>query len=187
MEEKSLEEQIKIKAQKSRGVARYMSSTQELVENQILKAQEKGAFDQLEGAGKPLHFEDNPYENPEWRMVIKILKDNNCAPYWIELGKEIDADLVKFRNNVENFRKYTRIFYGGKYNKMALERFEKKKASLFFEERNRLKAVRKKILDYNLICPSFQMGRPHLNVDDEMYKVILAMEQLIEELTSGKP
>lgn len=186
MEEKSLEEQIKIKAQSARKLARYMSSTQELVENQILKAQEKGAFENLEGAGKPLHFEDNPYENPEWRMVIKILKDNDCAPYWIELGKEIDADLEKFHRNIESFQKYTRIFYGQKRNKMAVERFEKKKASLFFEERIRLNAVRKKILDYNLVCPSFQMGRPNLNVDDEMYKVISAVEKLIEDLISSQ-
>jgi DnaJ family protein C protein 28 len=90
--DKSIEEEIKLKAQKSRKLARYMSSTQDLVENQIRKAMENGEFDNLAGTGKPLRFEENPYEPPELRMIHKILKDNDFAPYWIELGKEIDQD-----------------------------------------------------------------------------------------------
>ena len=48
----SLEEEIKIKAGKARRLARYMSSTEDLVEQQILQAQERGEFDNLSGAGK---------------------------------------------------------------------------------------------------------------------------------------
>jgi DnaJ family protein C protein 28 len=47
--DKSIEEEIKLKAQKSRKLARYMSSTQDLVENQIRKAMENGEFDNLAG------------------------------------------------------------------------------------------------------------------------------------------
>jgi DnaJ family protein C protein 28 len=39
MADKSVDEEIKIKAQQARRLARYMSSTEDLVENQILKAQ----------------------------------------------------------------------------------------------------------------------------------------------------
>lgn len=69
-----MEEQVKIKAQQNRKLARYMSSTADLVENQIMKAQERGEFENLTGQGKPLRFEENPYEAPELRMIFKILK-----------------------------------------------------------------------------------------------------------------
>jgi DnaJ family protein C protein 28 len=53
MAEKSLEEEIKIGAQKARKLARYMSSTEDLVESQIQKAMQRGDFDNLAG-GKVL-------------------------------------------------------------------------------------------------------------------------------------
>ncbi|MCX5781036.1 MAG: DUF1992 domain-containing protein [Firmicutes bacterium] len=77
MSERSIEEEIKIKAQQNKKIARYMSSTEELVENQIQKARERGDFDNLEGIGKPLDLSENPYEPPEMRMVMKILKNSD--------------------------------------------------------------------------------------------------------------
>ena len=51
MSEKSIEEQIKTKAQKARKLAQYMSSTEDLVENQILKAPEEGKITNPARAG----------------------------------------------------------------------------------------------------------------------------------------
>ncbi|NLB89196.1 MAG: DUF1992 domain-containing protein, partial [Syntrophomonadaceae bacterium] len=124
MNNKTIQEEIMIKAAQARKLAKYMSSTQDLVEEQIQKAFQRGDFDNLEGAGKPLNLYENPYEPPELRMVFKILKDNNFAPYWIELGKEIDADLDKFEKEVEHFKKYTRIFVSEKHNQKSIKRFE---------------------------------------------------------------
>ncbi len=182
MAEKSLEEEIKIQAQKSKKLARYMSSTEDLVENQIRQAMEKGEFENLEGAGKPLHFDENPYEPPEVRMIHKILKDNDFAPYWIELGKEIDRDWEKLQNDVEYFKRYTSIMLSSKREKMALDRYDSKKAYFFSEKRRELEKISKKIIDYNLHCPTYRMGRANLLVDDEMYKIIISLESLIEEM-----
>lgn len=182
MAEKSLDEEIKIAAQKARKLARYMSSTEDLVESQIEKARQRGDFDNLKGAGKPVILEENPFEPAEMRMAFKILKDNDFAPYWIELGKEIDNDLTRFWNEVEHFKQYTSIFYQDKHHASALERYEKKKAHFYFEQRQVLEKINKKILDYNLHCPTFRLGRGSLGVDDEMYKVITQIEKLIEEL-----
>ena len=182
MAEKSLEEEIKIQAQKSKKLARYMSSTQDLVENQIRQAMEKGEFDNLEGAGKPLHFEENPYEPPEIRMIHKILKDNDFAPYWIELGKEIDRDWDKILKEIDYFKRYTSMMMSSKRDKAALNRYEGKKAYFFSERRRDLEKISKKIIDYNLHCPTFRMGRANLLVEDEMFKIIIAVETLIESL-----
>jgi hypothetical protein len=181
MSEKSLEEEIKIKAQENRKLARYMSSTQDLVEEQIRKARERGEFDNLKGKGQPLDLAENPYEPPELRMAYKILKDNDFAPFWIELGKEIDADIDKFWKEVENFRRYTCMFLAEKHIGPSVKRFDSKKASFYFEQRLVLEKIDKKILNYNLHCPTFRMGRSNLNIDDEMFKVISIIEKEIEE------
>lgn len=185
MTEKSLEEEIKIAAQKARKLARYMSSTEDLVESQIEKARQRGDFDNLKGAGKPVNLEENPFEPAEMRMAYKILKDNDFAPYWIELGKEIDNDISKFWKEVEHFKQYTRIFYQDKHSQSARERFEKKKAQFYYEQRLVLEKVNKKILNYNLHCPTFRLGRGSLVVDDEMYQVIKQVEKLIDDLNES--
>lgn len=159
-----------------------MSSTAELVENQILKAQESGAFDNLSGLGKPLRFEDNPYEAPELRMIFKILKDNDCTPYWIQLGKDIEADLEKHRQEVERFKRYAVIFYGSKRNRQAFTRFNKRKESMYFEERLRLESIHKRIIDYNLMCPTFRLGRGNISVERMMLEVITNIEAYLELL-----
>lgn len=181
MGNKSIEEEVMIKAGEARKLAKYMSSTQDLVEEQIQKAFQRGDFDNLEGEGKPLNLYENPYEPPELRMVFKILKDNDFAPYWIELGKEIDAELDKFEKELDYFLKYTRIFVTQKHNQASIKRFEAKKARFYFESRLALERINKKIIDYNLHCPSFREGRTNIRVDDKMYEVITSVEKVIEE------
>ncbi len=181
MAEKSLEEEIMIKAQQNRKYAKYMSSTQELVEEQIRKAREKGGFDNLEGAGKPLDLTENPYEPPEMRMVIKILKNNDFAPYWIELGKEVDHRTEKLWKEVEQFQHYCIWFTREKHIPLTIKKFESKKNLFYMEKRRELETIKKKILDYNLHCPTFRLGRANIEVDDEMLKVITCIEQAIEE------
>ena len=181
MSDESLEEIIKKKAQESRKLARYMSSTQDLVEEQIRKAREKGAFDELEGAGKPLLLEENAYVPPELRMVYKILKDNNFAHYWIELGKEIDQDLQRIEDELVKLKQYCHIFWIEKPSTMARRRFQKKKDLFYFEKQLCLEKINKKIIDYNLHCPTFRMGRAGLLVDQEMKKLKAEVEKAIEE------
>lgn len=62
---------------------------EKIVEERILKAQRKGEFENLPGAGKPLMLEDNHYVAEELRLAYKILKNADCVPPEIELKKEI--------------------------------------------------------------------------------------------------
>lgn len=61
---------------------------EKLVEDKILDAQRKGAFDDLEGNGKPLKNDDINIR-PELKMAYKILKNAGCLPPELELKKEI--------------------------------------------------------------------------------------------------
>jgi hypothetical protein len=180
--DRSLEEEIKIKAQANRKLARYMSSTQDLVEEQIRKAREKGAFDHLEGEGKPLDLEENPYVPGELRMAFKILKDNDFAPYWIELGKDIDRSREHFTDDVERFKQYCKVFWREKRSRMARAAFERKKQHFYFEKGLELEKINQMILDYNLHCPTFRLGRDGIKPEEEMLKLRFEIENWIEDL-----
>ena len=55
-----------------------------IAERKIREAMEEGAFDHLEGTGKPLDLRENPFEDPSERMGHRLLKNNGFAPAWIE-------------------------------------------------------------------------------------------------------
>ncbi len=103
----------------------------DLVGTMIAKAMERGEFDNLEGAGKPLNLEENPFEPAELHMVHKILKDNGYAPYWIELGKEIDILRIKFHKDIDYFKRYTRIIFSEKRSSAAIRRYDLKKNDFY--------------------------------------------------------
>lgn len=66
-----------------------LSGFEKIIEQRIRKAQQDGAFNHLEGAGKPLVFEDDRHIPEELRLAYKILKNADCVPPEIELKKEI--------------------------------------------------------------------------------------------------
>ena len=66
-----------------------MDFFQLVAENRILEALEAGLFDNLQGKGLPLKFEDESHIPPELRMAYKILKNADCLPPELELRKEV--------------------------------------------------------------------------------------------------
>jgi hypothetical protein len=67
----------------------YMSGLQDIIEQKIKEAQEKGEFDNLPGKGKPLNLEDDSRVPEDLRLAYKILKNADCLPPELELKKEI--------------------------------------------------------------------------------------------------
>ena len=60
-----------------------------LIEERIHRAQQKGEFEDLEGTGKPLIFENDGQVAGELRLAHKILKNADYLPPEIELKNEI--------------------------------------------------------------------------------------------------
>ena len=60
-----------------------------LIEERIHRAQQKGEFEDLEGTGKPLIFENDGQVAGELRLAYKILKNADYLPPEIELKNEI--------------------------------------------------------------------------------------------------
>ena len=56
-----------------------------LIEQIIERARAEGKFDNLEGRGRPLRLEENPYEDPNWRVAYRVLKNAGFRPDWLGL------------------------------------------------------------------------------------------------------
>jgi len=63
----------------------------ELAESRIREAMERGDFDELPGAGRPLSLEEDGFVPEEMRMAYKILKNAGYIPPEIELRRDINA------------------------------------------------------------------------------------------------
>ena len=62
-----------------------------MTEKALREAIEAGEFDDLPGKGKPIDLTENPFEDPDLRVVHKLLRNAGFAPAWIEERKDIDG------------------------------------------------------------------------------------------------
>ncbi len=60
-----------------------------IAERRILEAIENGEFENLEGQGKPIIFEDETWIPEDLRMAYRFLKNSNCIPPELEMRNEI--------------------------------------------------------------------------------------------------
>ncbi len=60
-----------------------------LAERRILEAIENGEFENLEGKGKPIIFEDETWLPEDLRMAYRFLKNAGCVPPELEMRNEV--------------------------------------------------------------------------------------------------
>ncbi len=77
------------------------------VDRMIREAQRRGDFDNLPGSGKPLDLEDNPFAG-EWQSAFRLAKNAGAAPLWVQLDKEISAELAELQAMRERTAGYLR-------------------------------------------------------------------------------
>jgi uncharacterized protein YukE len=118
-----------------------MSSVDEL----IRKAIEEGKFCNLPGEGKPLHLDENPWEDPGWRMAHHILQANGFTLPWIEQRQSIEKDLEQARSQlVQAWRRSKQPAMAGEERawQQALKNFEQQ-----------IVTINQQINRYNLAVP----------------------------------
>src|SRR5260370_33438278 len=71
-----------------------------IAERKIQEAMEEGAFERLEGTGRPISLDENPYEDPAQRMAHRLLRNNGFPPAWILQSKDLDSDIPWLRSSV---------------------------------------------------------------------------------------
>ena len=72
------------------------------VDRQLADIIGDGDISHLPGAGEKLDLNDNSNTPSEWRLAVKIMRDHNVAPEWIEAGKRLEAQEEKLRDQAES-------------------------------------------------------------------------------------
>lgn len=151
---------------------------QDYIEEIIQEATERGEFDNLAGAGKPLNLdkEDNPYAGDK-AAGYRVLKQSGYAPPEIELLKEIRRERARLE------QKHNRLRARGSYLRTrSVPPFESEKraynasvtkAVQDYDEQ--LRTLNKKILTFNLSVPS------------PLHVAILRTEELVRQFQESCP
>ncbi len=140
----------------------------DLVEDLLEEARARGDFDNLEGKGKPLRLDTNPYAGDR-ALGYSLLKNNNMAPPEIERGKEIDAELRRademlaaLRRRRDALNPQSEAATAGERRAYNLVRDTTKTR---YEEL--LRAINSKILSLNIVAPA-ALHRRRVDVDAKM-------------------
>ncbi|MDK2955459.1 MAG: hypothetical protein PWQ57_955 [Desulfovibrionales bacterium] len=85
-----------------------------IAEEKILDSMNRGEFQNLEGQGRPIVYEDDSMIPEDLRMAYKILKNSGHTPPEIEQEKEIRSaiDLLEhFEDEKEKYKQIQKVNY----------------------------------------------------------------------------
>jgi len=80
-----------------------------IAERRIAEAQEKGALDNLPGAGRPLELEDDSMVPEDLRMAYKVLRNAGYLPPQLETAREIQTVMDLLESCADEREKYRQM------------------------------------------------------------------------------
>jgi DnaJ family protein C protein 28 len=139
------------------------------IEEIIRQAMQEGKFDDLPGKGKPLNLDQNPYEDPEWRVAHHLLKSGGYSLPWIEHLSEIHNNLQQARQALERARDW---------RQREIARISSDEIDLGVwlaaveQFKDQAHKVNDQIRSYNLEVPNSSFQIPLVEIDQEMEQVM---------------
>ncbi|HET7737194.1 MAG TPA: DUF1992 domain-containing protein [Tepidiformaceae bacterium] len=139
-----------------------------LVEDRIRAAQEKGAFDNLQGHGQPLDLDEkkDALAGDNW-LGYRMLRNANMLPAWLELARDIERqrkDLARLDARHEALAAHAR-------HTAQLERYATAIASARAQYEAAARALRRDQDRYNLDAPAIGLERPGIWVEHELARL----------------
>lgn len=130
------------------------------IDRQIREAQERGDFDNLRGKGQPLApADENEVFAGDDAMGLRLLKNAEALPAWIELNKEIAAEQQTCRLILKYY---------------TVERDRARRARFAADYRRRAADLNSKIAHFNLIAPARHLEKVKLAPDRDLREADLA-------------
>ncbi len=120
-----------------------MDKWESIADRKIREAIAAGEFENLPDKGKPIPLDQNPFEDPSLWMAHHLLRVNGFAPPWIEEARDLDAEAERLRSLAASA--------------CELDRFREQAAEL-----------NRRILTYNLKCPSARFHKRPFDADAEI-------------------
>ena len=136
------------------------------IEEQIRRAMEEGRFDNLPGQGRQLNLEEDPFEDPDWRLANHVLRNAGFSLPWIESRREIEAEIEAARASLRQARRN----YLDDRQQSALSSQRWERALLVFQEA--IAEINLRISSYNLEVPSLQLQRMTLDANKEIQRIL---------------
>ena len=134
-----------------------MNRLESLTEKRLREAIEEGEFDNLPGKGEPIDLRENPFEDPDLRMVHRLLKNAGFAPAWIEERKDIDAELEAAETILSQA---WRLFGEG-----GVRPSDAEWQRCLKEFREKINELNQRIRIYNLKAPASVFHRRHIDAE----------------------
>ena len=138
------------------------------IEEHIRRAMEQGKFDDLPGTGKPLNLDENPLENPDWRLAHHLLRSGGFTLPWIETYREIEKELDNACQSLARTWAWRQSSQSGEETADEIE-FEWQLAVKRF--RQQITALNERISSYNMGVPAEIFQKPILNADREITRL----------------
>ena len=138
------------------------------IEEHIRRAMEQGKFDDLPGTGKPLNLDENPLENPDWRLAHHLLRSGGFTLPWIETYREIEKELDNACQSLARTWAWRQSSQSGEETADEIE-FEWQLAVKRF--RQQITALNERISSYNMGVPAERFQKPILNADREITRL----------------
>lgn len=143
------------------------SRRQTWIDSVIRKAQQEGLFDDLEGSGRPINWEDESLVDGEWVVAFRIMREHGFAPAWIELHKEIGKEIEKAREAVLTVWRWRQErLQDARAEQRRYIDAEWRRAHLAFAEV--VAELNIKIADFNLMVPVADLQKFKLDVAQEL-------------------
>ena len=134
-----------------------MNRLESLTEKKLREAIENGEFDDLPGKGEPIDLRENPFEDPDLRVVHRLMRNAGFAPAWIEERKDIDAELEAVRTKLS--RAWALFGKGGKTPS------DTEWQRIVREFREKVTELNKRISIYNLKAPAAAFHRKRIDAE----------------------
>jgi DnaJ family protein C protein 28 len=150
------------------------------IERAIQDAMQAGRFDNLPGAGKPINWEDEALVDQEWLMAFRVMREQGFAPAWVELHKEIVAEIEAARQALLRSWLWRQERLAGsprESQRRYVEAEWQRACSAFAETVAELNA---KISDFNLQVPVARLQKFKLDVTQEVAAVKATTDQQIK-------
>lgn len=151
----------------------------DLVGKHITDAMERGEFDNLPGAGKPLRLEADRLVPAENRLAYKIMRDNDVVPDWIGQAQLIEREFQLAQQKIQRAARHFRTAQSTLQNRKDITSIRKrldaedewKAAQEQFKEA--LHLLNKKVANFNLIVPAVHLTRNLYDIEQEIRQIQL--------------
>lgn len=144
-----------------------MKSWESLIDQKIREAMAQGKFDDLSGKGKPIDLSENPFEDPDWRMAHRMLRNAGLALAWIEERKDIDTELEAARTILARAWLVSQNARGSEHSRSAEARWLKALADF----REKATELNRRIDLWNLKAPAIGFHRKRINLEREIDRI----------------